>query len=84
VEPTLEARDRKTAEHPEEQASGVARRGRGRPAGQLDERDVGAKVKLRRQTSQAGAEHDAETGPKVRVAAHDGFENVEALAERRR
>ena len=69
VEAALEHDHGAAAETPEEQPPGVARRRRGRPAGQLGERDRDRVLELVGEAAEAGAEDDPDLGHEIRPCA---------------
>ena len=66
VKATLKQDDRSTAEPTEQQPSGVTRRRRRRPAGQLTEWDGDCLVEVVGEAAEPGSEHDADLGDDVR------------------
>ena len=74
VEAALEHDHRPPGEPAEEQPSGVPRRGRRRPAGQLRERDRDGILEVVGQPAEPGAEHDPDLGHEVGAGAHRGHQ----------
>ena len=84
VEAALEHDDRPPAERAEQQPADVARRGRGRPAGQVGERDRDGVLEVVGEAAEPGAEDDPDLGHEVGPGADGRLERVEArrLVER--
>ena len=78
VEPALEQDDRHARQLAEEQPTGMAGGGRGRPAGQVGERDGDGAVEVVRQAAEPRAEDDADVGHEVRTGADGGDQGGEA------
>ena len=78
VEPALEHDDRDATEPTEEQAADVAGRRRGRPAGQVRERDRDGVLEVVGQAAEPRAEHDADPRDEIGPGTDGGLERGQA------
>ena len=78
VEPALEHHDGRPAQSPEKQPADVTRRGRGRPARQLGERDRDGILDLVGQIAQPRTKHDPDPRHEVGPGANGRGQRIQA------
>ena len=83
VQPPLQRHDGHAVEMAQEQASGVSGGRRGRPAGEVGERDRGVDADVVGKAAEARPQHQPDAGHERRSGADRGLESVEATRQLR-